>query len=159
MSSGGTDRIEALKTAWNQVLVERDLDEVVTWPARPPAAVVRAILGHVRAHEEPGRDQRLGHESAPSRRDLTACEHFPTASRNPELTVVRRHMESPGTRARHVPGLSKGVEVAGIEPASSRGEPGLLRAQPTRRSARLPPSRRHVVDKPSSMSFLNRPWN
>lgn len=47
-------------------------------------------------------------------------EPFPTASSNPELTAVRRHMKSPATRARHVPGLSTGVELRGHVSNSSR---------------------------------------
>lgn len=36
LSSGGTDRIQVLKAAWDQVLLERDLDDVVTWPGPTP---------------------------------------------------------------------------------------------------------------------------
>ena len=51
------------------------------------------------------------------------------------------------------------VEVGGVEPPSSEGEPGLLRAQLTRRFSRLLPSRQHVVAKPSSSKVPSRPWN
>lgn len=45
---------------------------------------------------------------------------------------------------------SPGVEMAGIEPASLKGEPGILRAQLTRRSARPLRSRQQVAAGPSS---------
>ncbi len=56
-----------------------------------------------------------------------------------------------GTQTSSVVGLNDEhwVEVAGIEPASSRGEPGLLRAQPTQRSTRLSRSHRHVGNESS----------
>lgn len=56
-------------------------------------------------------------------------------------------------------GLPNRVEVGGVEPPSSEGEPGLLRAQLTRRFSRLLPSRQHVVAKPSSSEVPSRPWN
>ncbi len=74
---------------------------------------------------------------------------------NPDVQRLALHPlaeDESRTQTSSVAGLNdeRGVEVAGIEPASSRDEPGLLRAQPTRRSAWPPPSRRHVVDRPSS---------
>jgi hypothetical protein len=45
------------------------------------------------------------------------------------------------------------VEVAGIEPASSDDDPGLLRAQLVSCSARPLRSHQHVVDGPSLSSF------
>ncbi len=64
-----------------------------------------------------------------------------------------------GTQPSSVVGLNDEhwVEVAGIEPASLSGEPDILRAQPTRRSTRLPSSRRHVMDKPSPMRCPAQP--
>jgi len=41
------------------------------------------------------------------------------------------------------------VEMAGIEPASLKGEQGILRAQLTRRSARPLRSRQQVAARPS----------
>ena len=69
-----------------------------------------------------------------------------------QLATTRQRAVETGTQTGQVVGLNNEhlVEVAGIEPASSSGDAGLLRAQPTRRSAWPPPSRRHVVDRPSS---------
>ena len=50
-----------------------------------------------------------------------------------------------------------GVEMAGIEPASSRGEPGLLRAQPVWRFARPLRSHRRVATRPSLMGVPRDP--
>jgi len=49
--------------------------------------------------------------------------------------------------------------MAGIEPASLKGEPGLLRAQLTRRSTRPLRSRQQVAARPSFSWVPNRPWS
>lgn len=49
------------------------------------------------------------------------------------------------------------VEVGGIEPPSSRDEPGLLRAQLTSRSAWPLRSRQHVAARPSPIEVLSAP--
>ena len=77
-----------------------------------------------------------------------------------EVSALRAYyLRSSFGKASKLALLSLVVEVAGVEPASSSGEPDILRAQPASRSTRLSPSRQHVVNKPSSMNVLHRPWN
>ncbi len=51
------------------------------------------------------------------------------------------------------------VEVAGIEPASLSGEPGILRAQPIWRVTWFLRSDQHVADKPSHSKVPTSPCN
>lgn len=53
--------------------------------------------------------------------------------------------------------LPPGVEMAGIEPASLKGEPGLLRAQLTSRSTQPLHSRQQVAAGPSRSEVPNDP--
>ena len=73
---------------------------------------------------------------------------------NPDVQRLALHLlaeDESGTQTSFVVGLNNEhlVEVAGIEPASLRDEPGLLRAQLTRRFTRSLHSRQHVANEPS----------
>ncbi len=84
----------------------------------------------------------VGDEQLPDG-DGSGVHHATTVSAQKNADVPACGMRA-GTSA-----SVKGVEVAGIEPASSRDEPGLLRVQLTCRSTRLLHSRQHVANEPS----------
>ena len=71
-----------------------------------------------------------------------------------ETKREKRNLEGPRSGVLPSFGL---VEVAGIEPASSRDEPGLLRVQLTRRFTRLLHSRQHVANEPSGSKVPSYP--
>ena len=75
------------------------------------------------------------------------------------LALRPKAEDESGTQTSSVVGLNDEhwVEVAGIEPASLKDEPGLLRVQPTRRSTRSLHSRRHVANGPSSSKVPSSP--
>ena len=81
---------------------------------------------------------------------------------NPDVQRLALHLlaeDESGTQTSFVVGLNNEhlVEVAGIEPASLRDEPGLLRAQLTRRFTRSLHSRQHVADRPSTSKVPDGP--
>ncbi len=128
------DRIRALPADVNQLLAEHDEHHTGGRALLHDSLRLLTDVHHAYAHSDDG-SRRLANQAFYTRLEITEDEQLHPRLAEPFATIVREATGGKEAEREHSTSSDVAcsrktlwVEVAGIEPASSRGEPGLLRA-------------------------------